>query len=164
MARLNAVGLEPSSDSGAARTVLPIAVCPKGTVLMLSNTRLRAANGTSLTNLGKLEFVGNVRGGPLAKISAAISPDIGDCALIGKRDLQALGILPHDFPAVHLCSPRAIATVKELAMGSTLEKPALSKEQIDDIETAIKRIEKTDIGIDPCNDCTSNSNSLRKIV
>ncbi|TRY77792.1 hypothetical protein TCAL_16673 [Tigriopus californicus] len=112
--------LEALPNSGAAKTVIPPKACPKGTKLGPSSTKLRAANCTSLQNLGKFEFDCQAEGGPVAKISAAVSPNIVD-ALIGKKDLLSLGILPHDFPTVHHCKPNtiAISSVKAIKSHNT---------------------------------------------
>jgi hypothetical protein len=88
--------------------------------------------------LGKFEFDCQADSGPVAKISAAVSPDIVD-ALIGKKDMVSLGILPHDFPAVHHCKPDTIpiGSVKAIKV----ERNPLTVDQITDIEKAIARLD-----------------------
>jgi hypothetical protein len=87
-------------DTGAARTVLPLAAVPAGATISPSSARLTAANGTKFVTTGTVTFLGRVAAGPRVPIKAVVTPDLTGPPLVGWRDLQALGVLPRAFPSV----------------------------------------------------------------
>lgn len=99
-------------DTGAGCSVFPMRLVPKGTRILPSSMRLRAANGSVLRNCGVFTFVASSGNGPNAWIEALCSPDLHDTPLIGWRDLISLGVLSRNFPqplAMSSANPAAIA-------------------------------------------------------
>ena len=80
------------ADTGAARSVFPQATVPSSVTLQPSSTRLRAASGHALDNVGSFEFIGAFGEGPRAKLNTILSPDLHGPPLICYRDLLALGV------------------------------------------------------------------------
>ena len=109
--------LQATPDSGATVTVISASTAKKFGLFkdQKSKRQLQTATGSQVSNDGVVHISLEV-GGHKARTSAIISKDLRTDMLISKRDLQNLGILPSNFPAVqHLncCkeTPAKIATV-----------------------------------------------------
>jgi hypothetical protein len=142
--------LDVLPDTGAARTVLPTKMVPPGVPLVPSVTRLIAANGGQLRNVGKMEFMAVAPGGRPTTISAVVSPDLVGSALLGRQDMVALGILPKDFPAVQaVTQAELIAAIDRIEAGynheveATAEAELVPPEASSSNSTTTEAIEKT---------------------
>ena len=80
------------ADTGAAKSVFPSSALPHGTKMSPSSTRLRAANGEELCNLGAVAMTTSLGDGPKATIEAVVSSELHGPPLISFRDLTSMGV------------------------------------------------------------------------
>lgn len=104
-------------DTGATRTVFPMRNLPPGVALGPSTTKLRAANGTTMSNNGLVELTLAMKKGKPTTISALVSSDLDGPMLVGFADLVALDVLPPDFPCI-----RGVTDTETFAFVDTVEQ------------------------------------------
>ena len=79
------------ADTGAALSIFPKSSIPEGTPVQPSSTRLKAANGTGLSNDGAVMISASLGEGPKTEIRAIVSADLHGPPLISYRDMRKMG-------------------------------------------------------------------------
>lgn len=78
--------------------MIPASMIPNEITPEPSSAVLVAANGSMITNAGSISISVSTEGGPEAKVSAVVSPDVVGPMLVSWHDLIALDIIPKSFP------------------------------------------------------------------